>query len=176
MCIQKIYLFQDLVRFLQVRKNLHDSCKSLARMPLHPRILQECHGIQESCKNALASKNLVRIEFFVRILQDFLDLQETCKILQEIKFLSTRADITFVKALCRIWMTKCKYIGALWRVYSSHVTFHRISITKTDIFWRTLNLLSEYKTPFWFFKKNINSHSKKTLPTEQFHRKILRNT
>ena len=46
--------------------------------------------LQESCKNAIESKNLARIEFFVRILQDFPNLQDSCKILQEVLFLSTR--------------------------------------------------------------------------------------
>ena len=53
------------------------SCKILSR------ILQECHCIQESCKNAIPSKNLARNDVFVRILQDFLNLQE-------INFPSTR--------------------------------------------------------------------------------------
>ena len=56
--LQKVYFFQDLARFLQVRKIL------------------QCHCIQESSKNAIASKNLARIELFVRILQDVLNLQE----------------------------------------------------------------------------------------------------
>ena len=47
MCIQKIHFLQDLAKFLLVRKILQDSCdksvscKSFAKMPLHPKILQE---------------------------------------------------------------------------------------------------------------------------------------
>ena len=50
MCMKKIHFLQDLARFLQIRKILQNSCKKLARRPLHPRILQECHCIQESSK------------------------------------------------------------------------------------------------------------------------------
>ena len=42
--------------------------------------------LQESSKNATASKNLAIIEFFVRILQDFPNFQQSSKILQEILF------------------------------------------------------------------------------------------
>ena len=91
MCIQKIYFLPESCKNAIASKNL-------ARMPLHPRILQECHCIQESYKNAIVSKNLAKIEFFVRILQDFLNLQKKCKILQEINFLSTRImQIVLVK-------------------------------------------------------------------------------
>ena len=69
-----------------------NSCKILAS------ILQECHCIQDFCKNDIASNNLPRIDSFVRILQDFLNLQETCKILQEIKFLSTTIAVVYVWA------------------------------------------------------------------------------
>ena len=57
MCIQKIYFLHDLARFVQVRKILQD-------------LVIKHSFLQESCKNAIASKNLARNEFFVRILQD----------------------------------------------------------------------------------------------------------
>ena len=72
MCIQKIYFLQDSCK-------LGKSCKILARMPLHPRILQECQCIQESCKNAIASKNLARMPLHPRILQECHCIQESCK-------------------------------------------------------------------------------------------------
>ena len=70
------------------------SCKILASYENLPRFLQQ------SCKNAIASKNLARIEFFVGILQDFLNLQETCKILQKLFFLTTRALMKTYKQQC----------------------------------------------------------------------------
>ena len=75
MCIQEIYFLQDLARFLQVRKILQNSCKNLARMPLHPRILQELkqsghrtkekfryHSEQrsrQSCKSSFAKQSFL---------------------------------------------------------------------------------------------------------------------
>ena len=45
--------FEILARFLQVVKILQDSCKNYARMPLHSRILQESHCVQECYTNVI---------------------------------------------------------------------------------------------------------------------------
>ena len=63
-------------KILQDSCKLGKSCKTL---------VIEHSFLQESYKNANASKNLARKDFFLRILQDFFDLQESCKILQEKK-------------------------------------------------------------------------------------------
>ena len=71
MSIQKFCFLQALARFLQVRKILQHSCKNLARMPLHPRILQKLNFLKESCK-----------------------------ISQEINFLSTRVSLNVFFGVC----------------------------------------------------------------------------
>ena len=54
MRMQKNYFLQDLARFLQVRKILQDFCdraQFLAKMTLHPRILQELIFLQDLARD-----------------------------------------------------------------------------------------------------------------------------